>query len=246
MKNLKFLSLMALALVAAACGSKPEGTDAEVSEAKEVVEVVASKTLEVNTTESVVSWIGSKPAGKHNGTIPVSAGNLSIEGDQIVGGEFTINIAGIENEDLKEDEDSYGKLIGHLKSPDFFDAESHPTAEFVITSVEAYDPNESVEVKEEFETDNTPALANEHIIDAPTHKITGNLTMRGNTLSISFPANVSMDESGLKASAKFNIDRTLWGVKYGDEATAVDKAKDQFIYNTVNVGFDLVAAEPAS
>lgn len=245
MKNLKFLSLMALALIASACGSKPEGTDAEVSEAKEVVEVVASKTLVVNPAESVVTWIGSKPAGKHNGTIPVSAGNLSIEGNEIVGGEFTINIAGIDNADLKEDADSHGKLIGHLKSADFFDVENHPTAEFVITSVEAYDANESMEAKEEYVSDNTPASADEYIVDTPTHKITGNLTMRGNTLSISFPANVSIGDDGVTASAKFNIDRTLWGVKYGDEATAVDKAKDQFIYNTVNVGFDLVATESA-
>ncbi len=241
MKNLKFLSLMALALIAAACGSKPEGTDAEVSEAKEVVEVAASKEMTVNTAESVVTWIGSKPAGKHNGTIPVSAGKIAIEGDKIVGGEFTINIAEIANEDLAGDEESVGKLLGHLKSADFFDVANHPTAEFVITSVEAYDVNEAIEVKEEFQTDNTPAAADEHIVESPTHKITGNLTMRGNTLSISFPAKVSMDADKISAYAKFNIDRTLWGVKYGDEATAVDKAKDKFIYNTVNVGFELVA-----
>ena len=246
MKNLKFLSFMALAFIVAACGPKTEGTDAEVSEAKEVTEVVASTSYEVNIGESMVTWIGSKPTGRHNGTIPVSTGEIAVEGDKIVGGSFTINIAEIANEDLKEDEESYGKLIGHLKSGDFFDAENHPTAEFVITSVEAYNADEAVEVKEEFESDYTPASADEYIVEAPTHKITGNLTMRGNTLSISFPANVSMENGAMKAQAKFNIDRTLWGVKYGDEATAVDKAKDQFIYNTVNVGFELVAAEKAS
>lgn len=45
----------------------------------------------------------------------------------------------------------------------------------------------------------------------------------------------------LKALANFNINRTDWGLMYGDEASVADKAKDQFIYNTVNVGFTLEA-----
>ena len=45
------------------------------------------------------------------------------------------------------------------------------------------------------------------------------------------------------AKAKFNIDRTNWGLMYGDEASVVDKAKDKFIYNTVNVSFDITANE---
>ncbi|MGB5979935.1 MAG: YceI family protein, partial [Cyclobacteriaceae bacterium] len=81
----------------------------------------------------------------------------------------------------------------------------------------------------------------EYKISNPTHKITGNLTMRGNTKSITFPAKVDMSGDQITARAKFNIDRTEWGVSYGDESKAVDKAKDQFIYNTVNVGFDIVA-----
>lgn len=245
MKNLKFLSLVALSFLAVACGSKPEGTDAEVSEAKEVVEVAASKEMVINTAESMVTWIGSKPAGRHNGTIPISAGSFSIEGDNIVGGSFVINIAEISNEDLKEDQESHDNLVNHLKSPEFFDVANHPTAEFVITSVDAYDANEAIELKEEYQSDNTPASAKEHMVEAPTHKVTGNLTMRGNTLSISFPAQVSMDGGNITASAKFNIDRTLWGVKYGEEASAVDKAKDKFVYDTVNVGFELSASEKA-
>jgi len=45
----------------------------------------------------------------------------------------------------------------------------------------------------------------------------------------------------VSAKAGFNINRTDWGLAYGDEATAVDKAKDKFIYNTVSVNFDIKA-----
>jgi hypothetical protein len=65
--------------------------------------------------------------------------------------------------------------------------------------------------------------------------------MRGTTKNIKFPANVSMENGTITAAAGFNIDRTAWGLSYGDEATAVDKAKDQFIYNTVSVNFDIKA-----
>ena len=50
-----------------------------------------------------------------------------------------------------------------------------------------------------------------------------------------------MNNGTIAAQAGFNIDRTEWGLSYGDEASAVDKAKDQFIYNTVSVNFDIKA-----
>ena len=62
---------------------------------------------------------------------------------------------------------------------------------------------------------------------------------------ITFPANVSMTDSGVTASAKFNIDRTDWSLSYGDEASTVDKAKDKFIYNTVNLDLSVSAAKAA-
>lgn len=246
MKKLKFLIPFASLLFLASCGPKSEGTDAEVSEAKEVEEVSAAATeYAVNTESSKVTWIGSKPVGKHNGFIPVTAGNIKVEDGTIVGGAITISVNDIKCEDLAEDSTMYAKLIGHLKSPDFFAAEEFPTAEFILTSVEAYSAEEVIEDKEEIEFEFKPAAASEHIVESPTHKITGNLTMRGTTLSISFPANVSMTDGSISAKAKFNIDRTRWGLKYGEEATITEKAKDKFIYNTVNVGFDLTATASA-
>jgi accessory colonization factor AcfC len=63
--------------------------------------------------------------------------------------------------------------------------------------------------------------------------------MRENTKNIKFPAAVSASNGSVNAKAGFNINRTEWGLSYGDEAGAVDKAQDRFIYNTVNVGFDI-------
>lgn len=80
------------------------------------------------------------------------------------------------------------KLTGHLKSPDFFDVREHPNASFTSTSIE-------------------PAADGEV-------NITGDLTLLGNTKTISFPATVSTD-GGFELNAEFTIDRTEFGMDYG-------------------------------
>ena len=47
-------------------------------------------------------------------------------------------MATITNVDLKGT-DGAGKLVGHLKSADFFDVATYPTSKFVITKVEEID-----------------------------------------------------------------------------------------------------------
>jgi hypothetical protein len=52
-----------------------------------------------------------------------------------------------------------------------------------------------------------------------------------------------MTDNSIEAMARFVIDRTDWGVMYGDESAVTDRAKDKFIYNNVAVGLDLVASK---
>ena len=84
-------------------------------------------------------------------------------------------------------------------------------------------------------------------VENPTHNITGNLTLRGITRSITFPAYVEIPEdgSGLLIEARFNLNRTEFGISYGDESSVADRAVDAFVYNTVNVGFALTASPAA-
>jgi polyisoprenoid-binding protein YceI len=244
MRKINFLlALVAMAIFAC---NQPQGENAEVSDAKDVQEASAEAVeYTLNTEATTVSWIGSKPAGKHSGTIGVAEGNISVEGTTITGGKVTLNMDDLASIDMADNEEMAGKLMGHLKSPDFFDVASFPTAELVITSVEAYNATDSVEVKEEFESEFKPATASEFVVENPTHKVTGNLTLRGTTLSIAFPAKITIDAGSVKAEAKFNIDRTLWGVMYGDEASVADKAKDKFVYNTVNIALTVEANKTA-
>ncbi len=207
------------------------------------MEATASEgeTVEIDTEASSISWKGYKPSGQHYGIIPVTSGEIKVAGEEITGGKFVFDITKLEIHDLEEGSENYGKLHGHLQSDDFFDAANHPEAVFEVTSVTPFTSTEKVEDKEEFETDNTPNTMEEQMVDNPTHWISGNLTMRGTTKNIKFPAVVTIQDGAVSAKAGFNIDRTAWGLAYDDESTAVDKAKDKFIYNTVNVGFEIQA-----
>ena len=82
------------------------------------------------------------------------------------------------------------RLTKHLKDEDFFDVAHHPKATFASTQI--------VEGGEG---------------DA-THTVTGNLTIRGNTKRVSFPAQVAVTAGEVKASTEFVIDRQDFGVTY--------------------------------
>jgi polyisoprenoid-binding protein YceI len=234
---------LALATTIIACG--PKGKTVETSEAKEVAASKDAKSFALNVDKSQVTWIGSKPAGKHNGTINITGGTLKMNGNEIAAGNFTMDINSLKDLDMAGS-DNAGKLEGHLKSADFFDAANFPEANFEITNISAFSNAELVADNAEFETENTPSTQSEILVNDPTHFISGNLTMRGTTKNITFPANVKVANGLINAQANFNINRTDWGLMYGDEAGAADKAKDQFIYNTVTVGIVIEASTQAA
>ncbi len=237
MKLLKLPALLlGITLVLASCGKSSDTV--ETSDAQDVTEG-SGVALEIDATSSVMSWRGYKTGGQHFGAIPMTSGELNLEGDAITGGKFVFDIKGLTIEDIEKTDESYGKLYGHLLSADFFDAENYPEATFEITSVDLYNTSDVIENKEEFTTDNTPKKDSELAPSNPTHWISGNLTMRGNTKNIKFPASVSIVNGLVRAKAGFNIDRTSWGLSYNDESTTINKAKDKFIYNTVSLQLDI-------
>lgn len=215
--NIRNLFLMTLAMVAlAACTSKTETT--ETNEEADVAEATAAATtysLDPNATEII--WHGENIVGKaHNGAIKVSEGTLNLEDGALVAGEFTIDMNSIEDHDIENPEYN-AKLVGHLKSDDFFSVETFPTASFAITRVEEA-------------TDNADA----------THYIWGNLTMKDKTNEIKIPAVVSMEGDDLMAKADFAIDRSKWDVRYGSK-TFFDDLGDELILNEIRLELNLVA-----
>ena len=239
MKLTKQIGLfVAASMLAFACGAPNETV--ETTEAQEVTEATG-QTLTLKPEVSTISWRGYKPTGQHFGKIPATTGELVVAEGTIKGGTFTFDIPSLTIEDMEAGSEFHGKLFTHLQSADFFDAANFPTATFEITGAEPFAAGDVIEDKAEFTSENTPNAASALSPAAPTHWISGNLTMRGTTKNIKFPAAVTIVDGVVTAKAGFNIDRTAWGLAYGDEATAADKAKDQFIYNTVSLVLDVTA-----
>jgi len=216
MKRTLFIPAVALTLMMASCGG---GTHENQTEAKPEAEVAPataeSMTYTIDPASSSVIWSGSKVAGTHTGTINITTGDLMMTGADLTGGNFVLDMATLKNTDL-EDAEKNGNLVGHLSSPDFFDVANNPTVDFAITGAH---PEE----------------------DGSLH-VSGNLTIKGITKNIDFPAMVNMTDNGLTAEASFSIDRTDWDIKYGS-GTFFDDLGDKVINDNIDFAVKLVATK---
>ena len=86
----------------------------------------------VDTEKSTVEWFAEKVTGEHNGTVALESGSFDFTGDKLTGGSFTVDMTTIDNSDLEGEWKD--KLVGHLKSDDFFGVETYPTATFTLKS----------------------------------------------------------------------------------------------------------------
>ncbi len=97
-------------------------------------------TVNIDLEKSKVMWKGEMvKMYSHEGTLNFSAGKIMMEGNNIVGGEFTVDMSTITPTDenyMPEDGKTPEKLVGHLSSDDFFAVENNPTASFKINKVE--------------------------------------------------------------------------------------------------------------
>jgi polyisoprenoid-binding protein YceI len=80
-----------------------------------------------NTT---ITFIGSKPGGKHEGGFKSVTGTATVTGNDLTTLKVTLDI---DMNSLFSDND---KLTTHLKSPDFFGVKANPKSKFVSTKVE--------------------------------------------------------------------------------------------------------------
>jgi len=180
--------------------------------------VPSAGTYTVVSEESRVDWTAAKPliAGYvHHGTIAVSDGTITI-GENTASGSFTIDMSSVKVTSLgggKEGQES--QLENHLKADDFFGVETYPTASFVITGVVP------------------TATENEYTL-------TGDLTLKDTTQSVSFPAHIYEKDGKVFATAEFSIDRTQWGITFGSSSVFSSLAENA-IGDDVTLSLHLVA-----
>lgn len=143
--------------------------------------------FQIDNKESLITWKGSMKLSsedKHVGTISISKAELWVVNNQLVGGNFLIDMNSMEYGDKKDK----NTPIQHLKSADYFDVKRFPFASIEITKVDS--------------------------LSDKTFQITGYLTIKSVTHLVSFPATIEVQNGILNTSAKLTIDRTVWGITY--------------------------------
>jgi polyisoprenoid-binding protein YceI len=169
---------------------------------------------EVDITASKVEWKGKKLIGEHVGNVSLKSGQLSFEGSILKGGSFVLDMNSITNLDLT-DAGYNKKLVNHLKSEDFFSVNNFPTANFEITKAEQK--------------------------GGDNYLITGNLTIKGITHPLSFPAKISNKDGIVTAIAEMKFDRSKYNVKYGSKSF-FENIGDNIIYDDVEMKINLITS----
>lgn len=137
----------------------------------------------VSPEKSTVTWKAYKVTGSHTGTVALQSGALAFDNGQLTGGEFTVDMTTLTATDLEGEWKD--KLVGHLKSDDFFSVEKHNLSSLVFTQVKASGKN--------------------------SYEVTGNLTIKGITKPVTFDLSVY----GSKATATLKVDRAQYDIRYG-------------------------------
>jgi polyisoprenoid-binding protein YceI len=169
---------------------------------------------------STLGWDAKAVTHGHNGTVQFSTGELLVTGTQLVGGTVTVDMKTIKATDIT-DADTYGKFMGHLTSDDFFAPAKYPTASFKITSV-------------------TPIKGAAATANNAT--ITGELTIKGITKPLSFPAKVGVKNGVAAATGTATVNRTQYDIKYGSKSF-FDGIGDKAIYDDFTLSFNVIAKQ---
>lgn len=219
LKILKMKKILSSVIILSSLAFVSCKSDNKAGDAVDVEDVSQEAvSVEVDVEASKIEWEGSKPTGKHNGTISLSSGAFFVNNNELSGGKFVFDMNSIDVLDLEGDDKAY--LEAHLKGTaegkedHFFDVAKFPEGEFEISSVETLESGET--------------------------KVSGNLTLKGITKNISFVAKVAISDDEVKIySETFSINRTDWGVNYGSKSI-FDDLGDKFINDNIDLKIDVV------
>ena len=209
---LTVFTVVAIAISVVGCKKVKE---ANTSDAKAAI--VSESTTEkyvTDVTKSSIEWKGFKPTGSHNGTINIDAGVFQVDNGTIQSGTFLIDMKSIVVSDIPAEDEGNGKLVGHLKSADFFDVENNNDAAFEITGVTEEDGNTM---------------------------LSGNLSIKGIKNNVAFPVSITTEGESLTITSEaFTIDRTKWDIKYKSKTVFGDLG-DKFINDDMELKINVVA-----
>jgi hypothetical protein len=220
MKTLsKLFMFLLIPAILVSCNQPASDRAAEISERLEPGEKPEDAIVkQVEPAQSSVAWEATKITGSHNGTLGLEAGELYVVDNRLVGGNMVLDMTQIVVLDLT-DPATNERLTNHLKSVDFFSSETHPQGLFQMAQIKKIENAAQ---------------------DQPNYTISGNLTIKGITHGISFPAYVQIADGKLTARADFDLDRTLWDVRFRS-GRFYENLGDNLIHDNFNIKLDIAA-----
>lgn len=219
----------------------------------------------VDTARSVVRWRGTKfrGRGKHEGVVPIREGELLVCGlpdrattaarrasssdtsatrpggaARACGGRVVVDVQRLAVTDIPAHEGvARRRLTEHLLGPDFLWTARYPAATFTLAQAEAESPTAV----------GAPPRAPQRPQRVIAVRVVGDLTIRGVTRRVALPATLEQPDvtvlprgpwgGGLRARARFRIDRQRWGVAY-----RWDPVRNELVDDDVTLDVELVAA----
>ena len=217
MKKIVLSCAVILALTVASCKNNNANAEQAVEQAADqaaaAVEQAAAAVMVSGTytvePSSVVEWVGKKPTGQHTGTIGLQSGSLTVDNGKVTG-DFTIDMNSITVTDITE-ADGKLDLEAHLKGTGKEDGADH------FFNVKTY-PTGTFKLTS-FDGAN----------------VTGDLTLKGKTKTISFPATLTITDNEVTLESKpFEINRVDFGVNYASKSVFGD-LEDKFINDEIEL-----------
>ena len=172
------------------------------------------KEFVIDTQASKVFWTGKKVTGEHTGYVSVESGTVSLNNKMVTDAAVNMDMNSIVCTDLEAGEWN-DKLVGHLKSEDFFSVDKHANANFKITSVKAGNK-------------------------AGVYEVKGDLILKGISNEIIFPATIEVTDGMVKANGTAKLDRTKWDIKFRSGKFFAGLG-DKMINDEFEITFDILA-----
>lgn len=199
---------------------------------RQVDESLISPMIILDPVKSRFVWNGGLKFGPktHNGKLRLLNGNIFLD-QQNISGDVVINMLSLNNSELVGT--SSERLVGHLRSADFFDVEQYPTAKLSIKKSKVIEKLNDGRYK--------------MLID-------GDMTVKSKTNSISFEAIIDLDSDVKTANGVLIFNRNDFDVQYRSEMhlddpksfwnklqTTRDTAKDKVINEEIEIRFNVVS-----
>lgn len=202
----------------------PEVSSSPLASASASPAVLTDGTYRLVAASSSMQWQSKKSLLKEyvdSGTIGLREGSVVIRNGAVASGSLVVDMTTIAASSTGK---GTGKdqLSKHLKSADFFDATKYPTATFRLTSF---------------------------VRQLGDYLVIGDLTVKGITKPVSFPATLTVADGSLTLSGAAKVDRTQYDVRFGSGkffSNLGDTVIDDFFTVTFTAVAQATAAPVAS